>query len=65
MIVNPHLKELCIEIVDGDIESDRFTELLIETGVDIESFEWDIIGKLLGQGDKMKDVSSRLANSLH
>ena len=52
--MDPFLKELCLEILNENVNSERFAWLLIETGIKVESFEWDVINKLLNEGDELK-----------
>ena len=49
-----HLKELCMAVIDDNINGDKFTHLLIETGIRLESFEWDIANKMLVKCDEIK-----------
>lgn len=52
--MDQNLKELCLAIIDDKINGENFTNLLIETGIKLESFEWDIANKMLGKRDEMK-----------
>lgn len=58
--MDQYLKELCIEIINQNLESEKFTNLLIETGIKLESLEWDMATKILGKGD---EINSRLRTS--
>lgn len=57
--MDPYLKELCMEIINQDVNSDRFVSLLIETGIKLESLEWDMANKILGKGDEINAHFSR------
>lgn len=57
--VDRNLKALCLEILDGDVGSDRFTHLIIETGINLDSIEWNIATKMLGKSD---EIFSTLGN---
>lgn len=52
--MDPCLKEMCLEILAGDVDGERFAKLLIETGIHVDTFEWDIVNKLLNQGDEIR-----------
>lgn len=52
--MDPFLKEMCLQVLRGDVDNESFARLLIETGINIESFEWDLIAKLLTRGDLMR-----------
>ena len=41
------LRRLCIEVLKDNVVSQQFNELLIETGVSLESSEWDIANHML------------------
>ena len=49
--MDPALKALCGELLAGDVNSERFAWLLIETGVVTQGFEWDLATKLIGQSE--------------
>lgn len=51
--MDPYLKELCIEVLNDDVSSEKFVSLLMETGVRLESPEWDMANKILGKGDEV------------
>ncbi len=63
--MNPYLKEMCLEILSGDIDGERFGKLLLETGISIESFEWDLISKMLNQETAATCGFSRLGKAVH
>ena len=45
------LRRLCLEVLKDNIQSQEFNELLIETGISLESPEWDITNKMLSLAD--------------
>ncbi len=47
------LRRLCLEVLGENILSQEFNELLIETGVSLESPEWEITNKMLSLADKI------------
>ena len=59
------LRALCMEVVSGDVDSEEFASLLIETGVNIDSFEWEIANKLLKQMDIINSLSKKYGYTLH
>lgn len=48
-----YLKELCKEIINQNLNSEKFASLIIETGVKLDSHEWSIANKLLEKGDEI------------
>ena len=63
--MDPNLKALCIEVLDGDVDGEKFAHLLIETGVSLDSYEWDIANKLLEQGDAINSLNKRFGYIVH
>jgi len=59
------LRALCMEVVSGDVDSEEFASLLIETGINIDSFEWEIANKLLKQMDIINSLSKKYGYTLH
>jgi len=41
------LKELCVEIASGDIGTDRFNRLWIESGIPLEGSEFEVANQIL------------------
>ncbi len=52
-VVNQDLKALCLEILRDNIGSHRFNMLLVQTGIRLDTIEWDIANKILGKGDEL------------
>lgn len=44
---------LCIEVANGQVFGNKFTRLLLETGVYLDEVEWDTAGRLLGKSDQI------------
>ncbi len=40
-------KELCLEVAAKGIHTDRFTELWLATGINLDSWEFEIANKML------------------
>lgn len=59
------LKEMCREVLDGNINSEKFAGLLIESGINPEGVEWDIASKLLDKSDEMRLKVERLGQTLN
>ena len=51
--IDSALLKLCIEVLKDNVVSQQFNELLIETGVNLESPEWDAANKILGKADEI------------
>lgn len=47
------LLDLCLEIARGNIGGERFNQLLLETGIYLDEWEWEQANRLLGQSDQM------------
>ncbi len=43
------LKELCVEIASGDIGTERFNRLWIESGIPLEGFEFEVANLILAK----------------
>ncbi len=63
--MDPTLRALCVEVLRGNIDSERFAWLLIETGVNIDSYEWDVANHLLRQGDANAELARKFERTLH
>lgn len=62
--MDPCLRALCEEVIGGNIDSEKFAWLLIETGVNLESFEWDVANRLLRQGDAIASLAKDVEQTL-
>jgi hypothetical protein len=52
------LRDLCIEIAKGEIGGDRFNQLLLETGIYLDEYEWEAANRLLGKSDQILQFAS-------
>ena len=50
------LRKLCIEIAKGEIGGQRFTDLLLQTGITLMDDEWETANRLLGQSTQLADL---------
>ena len=48
------LRELCLEIASGDVGGERFTRLLLETGIALNEAEWDAANRVLSRSECMQ-----------
>lgn len=51
--MDTYLKELCLEVLNQNVSSDKFVALLIETGIRLESPEWNMANRILEKGDEV------------
>lgn len=63
--MDPWLKELCKEILNQDVNSEKFAALLVETGIRLESLEWDMANKILGRGDEINSHLKKVQYIVH
>lgn len=59
------LKEICLEVLSGNVDSDKFAALLIESGINPRGVEWDVASKLLEKGDEMRLNVQKFGQTLH
>ena len=59
------LKALCMEVIQGNVDSERFAWLLMETGINLESFEWDVANDLLKKGDAIAHLAKHSESTVH
>ena len=59
------LKEICLDIINDDIDSEHFSKLLIASGVMPEGFEWQIANRLLDKGDGLKEQEKIMRKIMH
>ncbi len=59
------LKALCVEVLGGDVDSERFAWLLIETGVNVESYEFEVANNLLKKGDALASLTREIVKTIH
>ena len=58
------LRAICREIVLGGVQTDRFTQLWLASGVNLQSSELDIANKILQRGQFVEEVYGSLFNGL-
>jgi hypothetical protein len=63
--MDPSLMAMCLEVLDGDVDSDHFADLLIETGVNIDQFQWSVANRLLEEGQMINSLSKRFGKTVH
>lgn len=59
------LRALCMEVVKGNVDSERFAWLLIETGINLESHEWEVANDLLKKGDAIAHLAKNAETTIH
>ncbi|MFA4973858.1 MAG: hypothetical protein WC683_14700 [bacterium] len=57
--MDPYLKAMCVEVLQGNVDSERFAWLLIDTGIILDSHEWDVANHLLRQGDAIASLTQK------
>jgi hypothetical protein len=63
--MDPALKALCLEVLGGNVDSERFAFLLVETGVNVDEFEWSVANRLLVKGEAIHSLAKRFGNTIH
>jgi len=63
--MDPSLMALCMEVLSGDVDSEHFAGLLIETGVSIDEFQWSVANRLLDEGEMINSFSKRFGKTVH
>ena len=51
--MEPGFRRLLEEVLKDDLISQTFNELLIETGINLESPEWETANRMLGMADEI------------
>ncbi len=59
------LKELCVEIASGDIGSERFNQLWIESGIPLEGSEFEVANIILTKAQESICEESLPRRRLH
>jgi len=60
-----YLRELCLEVALGNVEGERFNDLLLKTGVLLEDFEWTIASRLLEEAEQQDHLARLTTVSLN
>jgi hypothetical protein len=63
--MDPSLKALCLEVLGGNIDSEKFTWLMIETGIQLEGHEFEVANHLLRQGDANASLAKQYGMTIH
>ncbi|NIP42746.1 MAG: hypothetical protein GWO08_18385 [Gammaproteobacteria bacterium] len=63
--MDPVLREMCLEVLRGNVNSDKFAGLMIESGIDPKGVEWDMAARLLEKGDEMRLKLQKFGQSVH
>lgn len=53
MELDPKLTALCRELLRDDVGSERFNRLLLQSGITLDSSEWNVANKILGKSDEI------------
>jgi len=59
------LKELCVEIASGDIGSERFNRLWIESGIPLEGSEFEVANMILTKAQESIGEAAIDSRTLH
>lgn len=62
--MDPVLREMCVEVLEGDIDSEKFASLLIQSGMEPKGFEWDFASRLLERGDQMRSTAMKFGKTV-
>lgn len=54
------LRELCVEVVYRGIESERFTQLWLALGVNLDGSEFDIAQKILSRHERVDGLGEKI-----
>lgn len=63
--MDPALRALCVEVVEGNVDSEGFAWLLIETGVDVDDFEWKVAARLIGKKGITNSLAQNFVDTVH
>lgn len=63
--MDPALRALCQEVLGGNVNSERFAWLLIETGINIHGFEWDVASRLLEWNEAINALAKKYGSTTH
>lgn len=60
-----YLRELCLEVVKGNVGGARFNDLLIKTEVSLEDHEWEVTNRLLLESEEIDHLMTMTTASIH
>jgi hypothetical protein len=59
------LRAMCLEVLEDNVNSDEFTAMLIESGIDPAGVEWEVASRLLDKGDEMRLKLKKFGQTVH
>lgn len=59
------LVRLCLEVLKDNVMSQEFNELLVETGISLESPEWEVTNQMLIKAEDILWTLGENKNSIH
>jgi tRNA U34 2-thiouridine synthase MnmA/TrmU len=62
--MDPSLRALCIEVLGGDVDSERFAWLLIEAGINVDGLEWKIASRLKSEREEVSHLTKKFYQTL-
>ena len=60
-----YLRELCLEVVQGNVGSERFNDLLIKTGIFLDDHEWFMTNRLLETSERVDYLATLTTASVN
>lgn len=64
-VMDKNFRDLCVEVASGDIGSERFNRLWIETGIPLEGLEFEIANLILAKVPENQQIDNLLSRTLH
>ena len=58
-------KDLCVEVASGDIGSERFNRLWIESGIPLEGTEFEVANLILAKAQETIKEETVASRSMH
>lgn len=58
-------RDLCVEIASGDIGSERFNQLWIESGIPLEGWEFEVANLILAKAQETLQEETRKQRCMH
>jgi len=60
-----YLRELCLELVQGNVGGERFNDLLVKTGIFLDESEWMMTNRLLEKCEQTDHLMLLSTASIH
>jgi hypothetical protein len=60
--MDPLLREMCLNVVREEVGGEKFTSLLIESGMELDDIEWKIAARLLAETDRVMYIKETHAS---